>query len=318
MTRADWYRRLVGLLLVALSASVAVALLPPGRTGNLYVTNNAGDDITVYDPNGDYERSFTAAGLNGPRGIVFTGSGEFYVASQLTNEIFHFGADEQVLGKFGAAELVSPTGMAINNDGTELFVGSFNNDQVVVFSLDGTYLRTFTGGSLNGPNCVAFDPAGNVYVSSASTGDVLKFDPDENFLFEFTGGGLASPMSIARNTSGVLYVSGGASSNIVKFDTAGNFLGVLTHPDLPAPQGIAFDDRGHFFISSFSLPNIVEFDDSDGYVQTITGPELDVPRSLAMRPLPSAIPAVPSWGLLALATLMLSSGALLVYRRGSL
>ena len=36
------------------------------------------------------------------------------------------------------------------NDGGELFVGSFDNDRVVVFDLDGTFLRTVTGGGLSG------------------------------------------------------------------------------------------------------------------------------------------------------------------------
>jgi len=156
---------------------------------------------------------------------------------------------------------------------------------VVVFDLDGNSLRTFTGGSLNGTNCVALDSHGAIYVSSALNALLLKFDANENFLFEFTGGGISSPMSIARNTNDVLYISGGGSSNIVKFDTLGNMLGVITHPDLPAPQGIAFDDRGHFFSSSFSAHKIVEFDENDNYVQTITAGNLQVPRSIAFEQL---------------------------------
>ena len=143
------------------------------------------------------------------------------------------------------------------SDGGELYVGSFGNDRVAVFALDGTFLRSFSHASLDGPNCIAFDSAGNVYVSSAATGEVLKFDAGENFLFAFTGGGLASPMSIARDTNDVLYVSGGSSNNIVRFDTDGNMLGTITHGDLPAPQGVAFDERGHFFSSSFSAHMVV-------------------------------------------------------------
>ncbi|MCH8033667.1 MAG: T9SS type A sorting domain-containing protein [Bacteroidetes bacterium] len=174
--------------------------------------------------------------------------------------------------------------MAISSQ-NELYVAGFNNDQVVVFDLDGNFLRTFTGGSLNGTNCVALDSHGAIYVSSALNALILKFDANENFLFEFTGGGLLSPMSIARNTNDILYISGGSSNNIVKFDTFGNMLGTITHPDLPVPQGIAFDDRGHFFSSSFSQNKIVEFDENDNYVQTITAGNLQVPRSIAFEQL---------------------------------
>ena len=152
----------------------------------------------------------------------------------------------------------------------------------------GNKLRTFTGGSLNGPNCVAFDSGGNIYVSSALTSSVMKFDSGENFVMSFTGGGLSSPMSIARDPNDVLYVSGGGSNNIVKFDTGGNYLGAISHPDLPGPQGVAFDERGHLFSTSFYLNNIVEFDADEVYVQTITSGGLLVPRSVAFRPLDNA------------------------------
>ncbi len=94
--------------------------------------------------------------------------------------------------------------MAVSSSGL-LYVCSFNNDQVVVFDLNGTMLRAFSGGGLHRPNCVALDGGGNFYVSSALTANVIKFDASENFVASFTGGGLSSPMGIAHNTDDVLY-----------------------------------------------------------------------------------------------------------------
>ncbi len=278
--RIQW--AVVGWLLLFLVHS-APGILPPPRTGNLYVTSFGTDSVAVYDSTGAYLRSFSAPGLDGPRGIVFAPNNRIYIAGQHSDQIFVFDRNEQLITTFGHMQLDGPTGMAVED--TLLYVCSFNNDQVVVFNLEGTFLRTFTGGGLNGPNCVAFDSHGNIYVSSAMTATVVKFAPDETHRITFTGGGLSSPMGIARDTADVLYVAGGGSNNIVMFDTLGNTLGTITHADLGGPQGIAFDDRGHFFTSSFFQDHLVEFDGSGNYVQTITAGNLDMPRSLAFEPL---------------------------------
>lgn len=270
-------------LLLGLTVT-ADAQLPPQSTGPFLVTNFDGDNITVYDSLGNYTHSFTAPGLNGPRGIVFAPNDRIYVASQLTDEVFIFNRDESFITKFTDAQLGGPTGMAVSSSGL-LYVCSFNNDQVVVFDLDGTILRMFTGGGLDGPNCVALDGAGNFYVSSSLTSRVMKFDAGENFVASFTGGGLSSPMGIARDADEVLYVAGGGSHNLVKFDTAGVYLGTITHPDLTGPQGVAFDDRGHLFSSSFYQNQVVQFDAGGNYVQTITTGNLQIPRSIAFEPI---------------------------------
>ncbi len=65
----------------------AQTLLPPARTGNFYVSSFSADSIAIYDSSGKYIHSFSAEGLNGPRGIVFAPNNKVYVASQLTDEI---------------------------------------------------------------------------------------------------------------------------------------------------------------------------------------------------------------------------------------
>ncbi len=310
----------VVVLLLGTSAP-AVALLPPTQTGDLYVTNFSGNNIAVYDSAGVYQRTLLPAGLTQPRGIAFAPDGRFFVASQQGNQVFVFDENEVHTGAFAPTApdpaLNGPTGLAISNDGSLLYVSSFNNDSVFVFDLDGNYLRDFGHADLNGPNCVAFDSTGNFYISSALNANVLKFDANEQHIVTFTSLGAISPMSIARNTSDELYVSGGGSSNIVKFDTNGNVLDVITHPDLPATQGIAFDDAGHFFSSSFSQPNILEFDENDDYVRTITDPtNLSVPRSLAFaRVKPAPVPTASQWALTAMSLALLTAGTIILRRR---
>jgi WD40 repeat protein len=278
-------RTLLTALVGALSGSTLVhGQLPPADTGGFFVSDYNNDRVAVYDPTGGFLRTFTAAGLNGPRGIVAMQEGTLYVASQLTNSIFVLDGDEQYVTQFDASGLSGPTGMALSPSGDELYVSSYGTGRVYVFDLDGVFLRWFTAPGFANPNCVAFDSQGSIYAASASTGLVFKFDANEQFLSSFTAPGppnLVSPMGIAIDGSDVLFVAGGASHNIVRFQTDGTYLGVITHPDLTGPQGVAFDDREHLWSSSFYQDKLVELLSDGTHVQTITAGGLDIPRSIA-------------------------------------
>ena len=69
---------------------MAYAILPPERTGIFLVTSFGSDSIAVFDSLGDYLRTFTAGGLDEPRGIVFAPKSKIYIASQRTDEDFVF------------------------------------------------------------------------------------------------------------------------------------------------------------------------------------------------------------------------------------
>lgn len=305
---------MASVMLLHTSLPVAMAMLPPPATGELYVSSfGTGDEIVVYAPDGKYLRNFDVPGLVNPRGIVFLEDGGFLVSSQATDNIMRFDANDNHVSSFGNALLDAPTGLTLSENG-EVYVCGYNSDNVVVFNLAGDYLRHFSHPDLNGPNCVAFDSQGNGYVSSALTNLILKFDAGDQFQFSFTGGGLSSPMGIARTPDDVLYVAGGASDDIVKFDTDGNYLGEFGHPQLDGPQGVAFDERGHLFSSSFYADVIVEFDENEQYVQTITAGNLDIPRSIAFRPgVPAGepIPAASTWGMVSMVLAIMTAATLL-------
>lgn len=269
-------------LLLALAGS-ATAELPELVTNDLYVSDFSNDRIAVYSADGTFLRSFTAPGLDGPRGIVFRDDGTFYVGSQNNDSVYHFGRDETVINQFTHALLNTPTGAAISPNG-ELHVSAFFGHRMCVFSLGGSFLRSYTTPGFTTPNCIAFDTQGNIYVASAGNRSVYKFDVNEQFIAEFeppAGVDLISPMSVARDENDVLWVSGGSSHNLVRFSLDGTFLGEVTHPDLTGPQGVAIDDQGHIWSSSFYQDVLVEFDAGGVYIRTIDSGGLSVPRSIA-------------------------------------
>lgn len=279
-------RSSVSFIAFVLFASALRGDLPRAVSGDLYLSDYNNDRVVVYSGDGELLRTFTAPGLNGPRGVVFGDSGEVFVASQLSNQIYRFDQADNFLGSFTATGLSGPTGLAIASTG-ELYVANFSGGFISVFSQGGTFLRTFTAPGFTTPNCVAFDSSGNIYASSAVAALVFKWDANEQFITSFghpTTGGLVSPMGIARDSADVLYVAGGSSHNIVKFQTDGTYLGELSHPDLTGPQGVAFDDRGHLFSPSFFQDRIVEFDSNEAYVQTVTTGGLNIPRTIAFQP----------------------------------
>ena len=96
-------------LFILLNLSTAQNLLPPERTGKFYVSNFNGDNIVVYDSAGNYLNEFTAPGLDGPRGIVFSSKNIIYIASQNSDEIFVFNHDEALINKYGHEQLDGPT-----------------------------------------------------------------------------------------------------------------------------------------------------------------------------------------------------------------
>ena len=77
-------------LFILSGIGTAQTLLPPLRTGKFYVSSYSADSIAVYDSSGKYIHSFSAEGLDGPRGIVFAPNNKVYIASQLTDEIYIF------------------------------------------------------------------------------------------------------------------------------------------------------------------------------------------------------------------------------------
>ena len=108
-------KRLIISSVILVFIFIAYAILPPERTGNFLVTSFGSNSIVVFDSLGNYLRTFTTGGLDGPRGIVFAPNSKIYIASQRTDEVFVFDSEEQFITKFTHAQLDGPTDMAISN-----------------------------------------------------------------------------------------------------------------------------------------------------------------------------------------------------------
>ena len=87
----------------ALVGADAFAQLPPGNTGGFYVSDYVDDEIAIYDAAGTYLRSFTAEGLDGPRGIVIEADGKAGVVDEVQYRNVEEITESEVTGDLVAA-----------------------------------------------------------------------------------------------------------------------------------------------------------------------------------------------------------------------
>lgn len=222
-------------------------------TERLYAAAFGSNEVFVFW--GDhFERKMTASGLRGPNCIAFAATGDMYVASQSTSEVFRFTADGAFKEKFTGGGLSSAMGIAILDQ--ELYVTGGGSHSIVVFDLEGTYLRKIQGSSsepvINGPQGIAFDSRGDFAVSSFYTGKTGLYSPEGALRHELAPSGVQLARSVAflGEPRKIAFVRG-------DFEQNGKI-------DLGDPVGILFE----LFVTGLCAPCLDAGDaDDDGLLQ---------------------------------------------------
>lgn len=273
------------------SKAATAAILPHQNTGNLYVSMWSADEIAVFTPDGTPLERFSAAGLDGPRGIAFNpANGEIWVAGEFSNAIFIFDHQHQFLRRLDHSDFNEPVGITFSPQlssepsDQQVYISNSNGNEVMVFDESENLVQRFTGTALVDPNCSAFLEDGTLLVANrlggtqGGSGAVASFNSDNQFQFDFTTTGIASLMAVARDQNDVqsalddtVWVTSGAGdSGIYEFDQAGNLLKSLLPADIDdgrnvVPQGIAFDDEGNFVVISY-LNEVIKFDGDGNFI----------------------------------------------------
>jgi YVTN family beta-propeller protein len=195
-----------------LNVPTAVAL---DALGNVYVTNGAGNSISVFTANAYAPATIlTGEGSNafsGPAGIAFKtasfNSGNLLVANAGDNSLGVIlldpdssaptGYDYNSVYKLTNLSLNVPQGVTVAPDGIIYFANSGNNS-VVVWPGFGVAASTFTGPGLDVPEGVAVDASGKLYVTNFGANSVSVFDTlnGNKLLTTITGGGLDGPTGV--------------------------------------------------------------------------------------------------------------------------
>ena len=231
-----------------------------------------------------------AAQFNGPAGIAVAASGVIYIAdtqNQRVRAIAPGGTVDTVAGTGIAgfngeivsprtAQLNLPQGVAADGQGNWYVADTANNRVRKVqpggnlFTIAGNGNASYFGdggpatkASVNQPEGLAVDAAGNIYIADTLDNAVRKVTPD-GVINTLAGTGTAGysgdggpaaqarlklPRAVAVDAAGNVYVADTGNNQIRRIDPQGTITTVDTGGALNDPRGVAVDRAGNLYIA---------------------------------------------------------------------
>ncbi len=273
-TEADRFRRLA----TGAGAPTTPVLDKPSaiaaHKGRIYVGDTVKRSVVVFDvPRRKvFEFGLRSPGrLAKPISLAVDEQQRVYVADATQRQVLVYdglGLYLKAIG--GPADLVHPSGVAVNASGDRVYVvdrGSNENDahRVLIYDGAGNKLKTVgqrggKPGEFNVPVEAAVAPDGTLYVLDAGNFRVQAFDREGTPLRAFgkTGSGLgqfARPRGIAVDRQGNVYVTDGSFGNCQVFDRDGNLLlaigrsGAVDSPGVyRLPIGVTVDETNRVYV----------------------------------------------------------------------
>jgi len=241
--------------------------------GKLYVADGKVGAVFIIDP----ETKETQMIKNGKdagfvliNGIAIDDSDRLFVSDAQAHRILVF--DKNHKGEAAITQgLVTPVGMAIDNENRFLYVADLGQDQILVFDADtlepirrigtpNTGHQSTAQGDFSKPSSVAVDQDGNVYVADMLNYRVEVFDADGKFIRSFGKHGdgpgyFAMPKGVAVDADGHIWVTDSMQNRIHLFSQEGNLLMYMGNQQGALPgtfsglQYIYIDKQNRIFTS---------------------------------------------------------------------
>ncbi len=223
-------------------------------SGDLWVTNEEGDDLVEYTPDqlisGSPDPRVAASAVNGgfdwPFGVAFDSSGDLWVANYSANSVVEFAPRQLTTG--------SPT--------PTVTISSGPSD------------------SLEGPDGLAFDRSGDLWVANydevTGADSLVEFAPRQlatgapvprATISPDLSYSLDEPEGLAFDSSGDLWVANYGGNSLVEFARRQLATGSPTpaatissgpSDSLDEPQGLAFDSVGDLWVANDNSDTVVE------------------------------------------------------------
>lgn len=291
------------------------------EVGTLLMSTIAGTDISVGD-----DTPATAAELRFPTAVMQDASGNTYLTDTEQSRIRRISAQGNIttIGGTGAngfsgdsglavnARINRPTGLVIDGQGNVYFSDTFNhrirriNPGGVVTTIAGIGIPNFTGdngpagnASLNFPQGLTLDQAGNLFVADTGNNRIRRITPD-GIISTFAGNGaneyngdnlaatsasLAGPSGVAVGPEGVIYIADTLNDRIrrvgpdgILTTVAGNGTrgfsgdgGPATSSSLNLPRQVLIDSKGNLYISDSANQLIRRVNAQTQTIATVAG-----------------------------------------------
>jgi sugar lactone lactonase YvrE len=176
-----------------------------------------------------------------------------------------------------ASMFLNPAGLSVDKSGNLLVVDS-GNDQVRKLTASTQIVSKFAGGftgdggkstasSLDGPENIAFDKAGNLYIAETkanrirkvtTTGTISTFAGSAAGVSGYAGDGGAAtsatlyfPYGVAADTSGNVFIADTANGVIRKVNSSGTISTFAQSANFFFLTSMATDSTGNLFVSDF-------------------------------------------------------------------
>lgn len=180
-------------------------------SGNLYAADPAGAHyIRKFASNGTFIKNI--GGFNGPSGIDFDSSGNYYFSNYYENKVYKYSSADTLVTSWS---LTGPQGVAVDSS-NNVYVVSSSLNRVYKYNSSGGAITNWGGsgsgnGQFSGPNGIAIDNYDNVYVVDTDNYRVQKFTSSGTYVEKFgsqgTGNGqFTYPYFIEVNGTGLIYV----------------------------------------------------------------------------------------------------------------
>ena len=233
-----------------------VSAVTVDKAGCVYVCQRTDPPVVVFDPSGEYLRSWGSGVIADSHGICAAPDGRVLVVDRDAHQVLVFDAEGELLQSIGQRHrprlqepFNHPTGVAVAAGGDVLVADGYANASVHRFAADGELLASWGvpgrgPGQFMTPHAVAIDEQDRIIVADRDNDRVQVFDPEGVFLGEWDD--FFHPMDVHAHGDAVYVTDQVPRLSMIGSD--GELRG-RCRPVPYMPHGICGDPRGAIYLA---------------------------------------------------------------------